>query len=526
MPQLRRLSIAIAASVAASLAGLSGTAASVPSELELCTKAPRELLTSADGRFLFASCDQPSVVKVVDTRTMTVVNQIGGLGGTVVAMTLGPAGDLWVASGSKVSRIAHPRTATEPTASHPTAAAAVGGIDVTDDGVVYLVGTSPNVATADRGVIQALDAASGAELDLVSEPLLEGNPLFDRPTSVLAAADGNVYVGGRRLAVFDGDLELVKAVPTAWETADSSGTNTIGPMVLGSNGRTLYLAANRDLVVYDVDADDPFRESPGYVAERINAEDAFNVPTWMAITPDDRTLQVTNYNSPTRIEIDLALATSSEVPGAGITVIPGLIDNFTNGVAVGENAYYLADDGPFMNGTLLVRVPIAPVVDTVSVRRGSAGATVTMTGRALGDATAHLGSTAARVISSSWGTVTFTVPAVSSFGSRTLTLSTPSGVTSAGAFTLAAAKLASALPKVKGKAKVGKRLTATVGRWTAGTRLRYSWLANGKPIKGASASIKLTRKHLGKRLQLRVTGSKAGYTTAVRTSARTAKVKR
>ncbi|MFT4082357.1 MAG: hypothetical protein QM638_07200 [Nocardioides sp.] len=82
-------------------------------------------------------------------------------------------------------------------------------------------------------------------------------------------------------------------------------------------------------------------------------------------------------------------------------------------------------------------------------------------------------------------------------------------------------------PKVKGKAKVGKKLVAKHGTWTTGTKLTYQWLANGKKIKGATkAKLKLTKKLSGKRISVKVTGTKTGYTTLAKTSATTAKVKK
>ncbi|MDH2416876.1 metallophosphoesterase family protein [Nocardioides sp. CER19] len=71
--------------------------------------------------------------------------------------------------------------------------------------------------------------------------------------------------------------------------------------------------------------------------------------------------------------------------------------------------------------------------------------------------------------------------------------------------------LVGAAPKVNGTARVGKRLTVTAGHWTAGTKLTYQWLADGKPIKGATGtSLKLTKKLKGKKVSVRVTGSLAG----------------
>ena len=63
------------------------------------------------------------------------------------------------------------------------------------------------------------------------------------------------------------------------------------------------------------------------------------------------------------------------------------------------------------------------------------------------------------------------------------------------------------------------------GVWTRGTTLSYAWYANGKAIKHATAKrLTLTKAQKGKRITVKVTGKQAGYTTASKTSARTAKV--
>jgi hypothetical protein len=109
---------------------------------------------------------------------------------------------------------------------------------------------------------------------------------------------------------------------------------------------------------------------------------------------------------------------------------------------------------------------------------------------------------------------------------------TKSGVASATVYSNFSAKvalgtLAARVPSVTGKAKVGKVLTAKAAGWTAGTRLTYQWLANGKAVKGAKAvRLKLKAAQAGKKITVKVTGTQAGYRTASKTSKATAKVKR
>ncbi len=83
-------------------------------------------------------------------------------------------------------------------------------------------------------------------------------------------------------------------------------------------------------------------------------------------------------------------------------------------------------------------------------------------------------------------------------------------------------------PTIKGKAVVGKKLTAVPGTWgPAPVTLTYQWLRNGVPIKGATGSkYKLKGKDKGKRISVQVTGAKAGYTSTSATSPKTKKVKK
>lgn len=76
---------------------------------------------------------------------------------------------------------------------------------------------------------------------------------------------------------------------------------------------------------------------------------------------------------------------------------------------------------------------------------------------------------------------------------------------------------------LSGKIKVGSRVTAVTGTWTpAPVTKKYQWYRNGKPITGATRSTYTPVKaDAGKKLTVKVTGSRSGYTTAVRTSTAT-----
>ncbi|WP_349308980.1 hypothetical protein [Microbacterium sp. MM2322] len=88
-----------------------------------------------------------------------------------------------------------------------------------------------------------------------------------------------------------------------------------------------------------------------------------------------------------------------------------------------------------------------------------------------------------------------------------------------------AATLKVGTPSVSGTAKVAGTVSAKPGAWTKGTKLSYQWFASGKAIKGATkASYKLPASLAGKTLTVKVTGKKAGYVTATKTSKATLKV--
>ena len=82
-------------------------------------------------------------------------------------------------------------------------------------------------------------------------------------------------------------------------------------------------------------------------------------------------------------------------------------------------------------------------------------------------------------------------------------------------------------PKVKGTAKVGKRLRVTQGTLNpTAVERKIQWLANGKKIKKATKRrLKVTSKLRGKKITVRVTVSAPGYATLVLKTRPTAKVK-
>jgi hypothetical protein len=87
--------------------------------------------------------------------------------------------------------------------------------------------------------------------------------------------------------------------------------------------------------------------------------------------------------------------------------------------------------------------------------------------------------------------------------------------------------LTSAQPRVTGRAKVGRTLTAVPGAWGPGfVTFAYQWFRGLKAVKGATAATyRLKKKDRGKSLHVVVTGSEPGFVTVTRTSPSTKPVK-
>ncbi len=101
------------------------------------------------------------------------------------------------------------------------------------------------------------------------------------------------------------------------------------------------------------------------------------------------------------------------------------------------------------------------------------------------------------------------------------------GRTSAKTAKVGYGSLKTAKPTISGTAKVGKKLKAKAGAWAPkGVKLTYQWYRAGKKItKATKATYTLGKADKGKRITVKVTGKKSGYTTAAKTSKVTAKVR-
>ncbi|MGQ2910500.1 CHAP domain-containing protein [Aeromicrobium sp.] len=77
-------------------------------------------------------------------------------------------------------------------------------------------------------------------------------------------------------------------------------------------------------------------------------------------------------------------------------------------------------------------------------------------------------------------------------------------------------------PTFSGPERVDGLLTATTASWTPAARLTYQWFADGTAIHGAvGPTHRLRPEDVGKKIHVRVTGTRAGYPTKTLTSAAT-----
>jgi surface antigen len=105
-------------------------------------------------------------------------------------------------------------------------------------------------------------------------------------------------------------------------------------------------------------------------------------------------------------------------------------------------------------------------------------------------------------------------------GSPTVRAVSPAAVVAPGILT------ASRRPVVSGTAKIGQRLTATSGTWSrSDVSLAYQWFSGANSIAGATgASYVAQAGDVGQPLTVRVTASRAGFSSATSTSASTAPI--
>lgn len=85
--------------------------------------------------------------------------------------------------------------------------------------------------------------------------------------------------------------------------------------------------------------------------------------------------------------------------------------------------------------------------------------------------------------------------------------------------TVAIGTITSPTPTASGTFRVGNRLTAQTPTWTRGSTLKYQWQREGRNIAGATGrTYNLGVPDRGKKVRVRITATKTGYTTVTRYS--------
>jgi hypothetical protein len=219
-------------------------------------------------------------------------------------------------------------------------------------------------------------------------------------------------------------------------------------------------------------------------------------------------------------------------------------------LALVPNGYWKQAASQYGNVVAGAAMVIAPPIDTTTVAHAQSAGTViyggavkvsmTATDTTTHTALAGVGAQLQRWTGSAWvgvknvttssaGSAAFTfVPTISTnyrwyASGRTAAHDYYVAVSSAFAVKVA---LKAATPTISGTVRHGTTLTAHPGTWApSGIAFAYQWYLNGVVVKGATKpTLALGSGAIGRRVSVRVTGSKTGYVAVGRTSAATVPV--
>jgi DNA-binding beta-propeller fold protein YncE len=365
------------------------------------------------------------------------------------------------------------------------------GLAVSPDGnTLYISNYSNNtVAVADVSG-QSSDPAN----DTVTGELSDPNQYLQSPTDLALSPNGQtLYVGNA-----SGPVAVADVSGNAGDANDDTVTGTVGSeqstsgVAVSSDGETLYAAdpggSNVEVVDLSGDADQgqtigdiqPFGSSAGGL-------------DGLALTPAGTGLYVADESEGAVSEVTIpgaagpvTVSGSAQVGSTLIATVSGLSADAT------VSGQWFADGQPIPGATnpSFTLTP-AQLGETISV---------TVSANAVGYAANTQTSTATGTVTSA-----ATAAPTKGVGPRSLT---------------------GHRPRIAGKAKVGRKLTAKVAAWApAPVKLSYQWYAAAKRIRRATKkTLKLTKSLRNKRISVRVTGRKAGYTTVTEISKATRRV--
>ena len=227
--------------------------------------------------------------------------------------------------------------------------------------------------------------------------------------------------------------------------------------------------------------------------------------------------------------------TGSNGSASGTVQLPGgLVEAVTVGFNVGLSCQLpptgVINDQPI--GRIAPTLTVSETAPEVAAGTAWTSSPLTVSGSGFApnaDVTISLGGTTAGTLrASDSGSIKGQVTAPTKAGEYRL-LAQDGGTVAAASVTVQALQaFTTSAPAISGTKSVGKTLTAKVSWKPAPSKLTYQWLRDGKAIsKATKSSYKLTKTDAGKKISVKVTGTKTGYTTAAKTSSKVtiAKVK-
>lgn len=383
------------------------------------------------------------------------------------------------------------------------------------------------------GAVAATDPAPRMQISV--EPTATGT------TDVVAPAPDQLAVTGTPRV---GEQIAVDPAPQLWTPADAGLTFTYrwladDVQLAGQEDSTLTVpaqAVGRGLSV-EITGSAPEGAVDGADSATVVVRAADVVATGAFVTGDlqvtgdaraGQTLTATAGTWTPAVELSYEWRRGEVVVGTGETYTPGPDDvgSTLTVVARGETEGYepatvSTATSPIASGALQATTPTlsgtAQVGKTLTAVPGAWAPAATFTYRWLRSGTPIGGATAA----------TYTLTAADAGASVAVEVTgqaagyDPEARTSA-AKTVAAGTLTAPTPTLSGTVRVGSTVTAKPGTWTSGTTLAYQWYASGRAISGATRSTYTpTSTVKGTSLTVRLTGTKAGYTTVARNSAGT-----
>ncbi|MFT4188429.1 MAG: S-layer homology domain-containing protein [Aeromicrobium sp.] len=379
-----------------------------------------------------------------------------------------------------------------------------------------------DVTTEDPGTA-AIERSNSSDLVYGARALISSTTTF--PSSCGTSCAGIAYIGN-----FDAASNHAY-YQTAWIKASTYTTNAPAMALvvsheIGHNGGLYHTAGQTD----------------SYYSGHDNWGPIMGAPYTRAVTQwtdqdDTRMARDASQSGPDITVLNLNGLTSRTDEAAGtITSAPTVSDSGASGFVTSSSDVDVWKLGACSGSATVVATPAAqgPNVDLKLTILSSAGATLATndpTSSSTGswasgtlvatgmDATASVTNSGVLYAQVQGTGVTSRYSAYGSVGAYTLTWSCAGTTTSTVANTV--------LPAITGTAQVGQTLTASAGTWTpsSGVSFTYQWLADGVALSGASTStLALTSTHLGKKISVRVTGSRTGYESASATSAQTAAV--